>query len=191
VISLTADEIIAGIRAFESYESRDAMYKVATFIVRHFWGKSGEMADGLGVLLLTWNQAFYRYGSFDFELLQRTIERNLETLSRFRSRNVLSYSCGDDPEIVRLFKKFLEALGIRKEGDAKARSPVATSKALHLLAPAFFPLWDVEIAKVYGCSYSQAPSGRYIKFIRTQKEVLRMINLEALSVFQGKTILKM
>jgi hypothetical protein len=28
--------------------------------------------------------------------------------------------------------------------------PVGAAKALHLLAPAFFPLWDRRIAKAYG-----------------------------------------
>jgi len=66
-------EFIRGIKTFERHEKRDAMYKVATFLVLQFWGKPSEMADGLGVLLLTWNQAFYRYGSFDFDELERCI----------------------------------------------------------------------------------------------------------------------
>ena len=68
------EEFINGYKKFEEYEKRDAMYKVATFLVSHFWGKPAEMADGLGVLLLTWNQAFYRYGIFDFDRLEECIE---------------------------------------------------------------------------------------------------------------------
>lgn len=59
-------KVQAGSEAFRAYERRDAMYKVATFLVEHHWGKPGEMANALGVVLLTWNNAFYRYGSFDF-----------------------------------------------------------------------------------------------------------------------------
>lgn len=58
----TEEEFLNGIIEFEKQEKRDAMYKVATFLVSHFWGNPSDMADGLGVLLLTWNQAFYRYG---------------------------------------------------------------------------------------------------------------------------------
>lgn len=58
------EEFLKGCEEFEKHEKRDAMYKVATFLVFHFWGKPSDMADGLGVLLLTWNQAFYRYGIF-------------------------------------------------------------------------------------------------------------------------------
>ena len=64
------DEFRKGYLAFQKYEKRDAMYKVAIFLVCHFWGQPSEMADGLGVLLLTWNQAFYRYGIFDFDRLE-------------------------------------------------------------------------------------------------------------------------
>jgi|DewCreStandDraft_4_1066084.scaffolds.fasta_scaffold13488_5 cell fate (sporulation/competence/biofilm development) regulator YmcA (YheA/YmcA/DUF963 family) len=36
---------------FKKNEKRDAMYKVATFLVSKFWGKYSDIADGLGVLL--------------------------------------------------------------------------------------------------------------------------------------------
>jgi hypothetical protein len=42
-----------GCAEYERHEKRDAMYKIATFLVSHFWGKPSDMADGLGVLLLT------------------------------------------------------------------------------------------------------------------------------------------
>jgi hypothetical protein len=42
-----------------------------------------------------------------------------------------------------LFNDFLEALKTPPRNDKKERkSPVAVAKALHLLAPHFFPLWD-------------------------------------------------
>ena len=66
---MNASELKAGYLAFQAHEARDAMYKTATFLVETFWGKPREMSDSLGVLLLTWNQAFYRYGLFDFDAL--------------------------------------------------------------------------------------------------------------------------
>ena len=47
---------------------------------------------------------------------------------------------------------FLEAL----EGGNR-KSPAATSRALHLLAPNFFPLWDNWIAQAYGCMWNAPP----------------------------------
>jgi hypothetical protein len=46
-------------------------------------------------------------------------------------------------------------------------SPVSAGKALHLLAPNFFPLWDQYIAPAHGCPYmGELPSVAYIVFTR-------------------------
>jgi len=66
------------------------MYKVATFLVSHYWGKPSDMADGLGVLLLTWNQAFYRYGIFDFDKLEKCITDNLRKIESFRGKDIFT-----------------------------------------------------------------------------------------------------
>ncbi len=83
-------EVRCGSQAFRSHERRDAMYKVATFLVDHFWGAPADMADALGVLLLTWNQALYRYGSFDFASLEHVLHENLTCLGEYRAREILS-----------------------------------------------------------------------------------------------------
>jgi hypothetical protein len=102
------EEFRRGYQEFQRREKGDAMYKIASFLADHFWGKPAEMADGLGVLLLTWNQALYRYGSFDFDKLEKCMADNL-----------------------------------------------------YLLAPDYFPLWDDQIARAYGCHYSCNPSAKY------------------------------
>jgi hypothetical protein len=175
----SVSELVAGVKAFQTTESRDAMYKVATFLVGHFWGRPTEMADGLGVLLLTWNQAFYRYGPFDFDDLETCITDNLDHLVTFRQRDIDTYARKDDPEISRLFGEFLSSLGAKKDGVVTRRSPVAVSKALHLLAPAYFPLWDSEIAKAYGCSYGTSADKKYIRFLRIQRDILARLHLNA------------
>ncbi len=40
-----------GYLAYQKHAKRDSMYRTATFLVGHFWGKPAEMADSLGVLL--------------------------------------------------------------------------------------------------------------------------------------------
>lgn len=108
------EEFFKGCEEFEKHEKRDAMYKVATFLVSYFWRKPADMADGLGVLLLTWNQAFYRYGIFDFDKLEECIIDNLQKIESFRNRDILSLSNSDEKDIKDLFAKFLEALQIDK-----------------------------------------------------------------------------
>ncbi|HUU87952.1 MAG TPA: hypothetical protein VMX17_09375 [Candidatus Glassbacteria bacterium] len=75
-----------GIQQFKLHEGRDAIYSIASFLLDHFWGKPSKMTDALGVLLLTWNQAFYRYGTFNFGSLEKCIDRNLNRLDAFRRR---------------------------------------------------------------------------------------------------------
>jgi hypothetical protein len=103
---------LKGCEEFEKHEKRDAMYKVATFLVSHFWCNPSDMADGLGVLLLTWNQAFYRYGIFDFDRLEKCIADNFEKINNFRNRDISSLSNSDEDDIKDLFNKLLDALQI-------------------------------------------------------------------------------
>lgn len=169
----TPRQFVRGYQAFEKNEVRQAMYKIATFLVQHFWGRPAEMADSLGVLLLTWNQAFYRYGPFDYRKLERAIELNIGALKSFRKRDILSYSSRDDREVRRLFRIFLNALQISRGSQKGNRSPVAVAKGLHLLAPAFFPLWDDKIARAYDCYYSKNPAQKYVEFVRISNRIAR------------------
>lgn len=182
---ITAPELIAGYKAFQEHERRDAMYKTATFLVTHYWESAKEMADGLGVLLLTWNQAFYRYGLLDFFVLENCISQNQQMLNSFRNRNILSYKPEDNEAINNLYSQFLMALQIA-EGRMKGRkSPVAVAKALHLLAPAFFPLWDDKIAREYDCRY------QYISFIQKMKGLVEILTPEIDLQNSEKTLLKL
>lgn len=182
---ITVSELKAGSKAFQEHEVRDAMYKIATFLVKHFWGKAREMSDSLGVLLLTYNQAFYRYGPIDFFALENCINQNLRALSSFRSRNILSYCTTDDIAIKDLYGQFLKALQIN-EGKTRGRqSPVAVAKALHLLAPTFFPLWDDKIARAYNCHYT------YVPFMQKMKDLVEILTPDIDLQNTDKTLLKL
>jgi len=167
------------------------MYKTATFLVAHFWGQPAQMADGLGVLLLTWNQAFYRYGGFDFDVLEACIAETIGQLEGVRTRDISTYDYSDNAPIAELFDRFNAALSIRKDGEEGLKSPVSTAKALHLLAPAFFPLWDNEIARAYGFNYQSEPADKYLRFMREMKRIMKSIDLTTLSAETGKTALKL
>lgn len=160
------EEFLKGCEEYEKRDKRDAMYKTATFLVKHFWGKPSNMADGLGVLLLTWNQAFYRYGYFDFDKLEYCIKDNLQKIEYFRNKDILSFSDSDEKDIKEIFNKFLEALKINYGKKQGTKSPVAVAKTLHLLAPNFFPIWDDKIARAYDCYYNNNPADKYLKFCK-------------------------
>lgn len=161
------------------------MYRIAAFLVDHFWGKPREISDALGVLLLTWNQAFYRYGLLDFEALEKCLIDNWKTIKSFRNRSILSYSLVDDETIGNLYRQFLESLQIADGKSKGRRSPVSVAKSLHLLAPDFFPLWDDKIAREYGCHYE------YIPFIRKMKDIATLLEPKVDVQKEGRTLLKM
>lgn len=173
----TKEEFLRGVEEYEKREKRDAMYKVATFVVSQFWGNPADVADGLGVLLLTWNQAFYRYGMFDFDRLHRCIEDNMEAIEGFRTLDISTLSAGDADPIAALFDQFLVALQIESGKSRGKRSPVAVAKALHLLGPSFFPLWDDKIAREYRCYYASAPAEKYVQFSRITKAIGDVVRL--------------
>jgi hypothetical protein len=187
--SPTPVQVQRACEAFRQHERRDAMYKTATFLIGHHWGRPADMADSLGVLLLTWNNAFYRYGSFDFAKLEHCIARNIGSLEAYRERVIAIYAPEDDAPIRNLFSDFNEGLAIADGVRAGRRSPVAVAKALHLLAPSFFPLWDVGIAKAYGCNYAANPGEQYLRFIRLSQKICRQ--LSSMPVPPEKTLLKM
>jgi hypothetical protein len=163
-MTIEIDEFLRGCQEFQKREHRDAMYKTATFIVSHFWGKPADMADGMGVLLLTWNQAFYRYGSFEFDKLEQAIHNNESIIQTYHNRNISSFQKEDEIKVKKLFDEFLEALQIGNGKKKGTKSPVAVAKALHLLGPEFFSLWDDKIARAYDCYYNNSPAEKYISF---------------------------
>lgn len=165
------EEFNKGIEEYEKNEKYDATYNVAKFYVSHFWGNPSDMADGLAVLLLTWNQAFYRFGSYDFNKLQNCIADNIPKLNSFRNRDISTLSSDDEKEIKDLFANFLEALKIDSGKKMGTKSPVAVAKALHLLAPDFFPPWDYEIAQNYKCDYTVNPAEKYVSFCKIIKNM--------------------
>ncbi len=184
------DEFLQGCNEFEKHDKRDSMYKVATFLILHFWGKPPEMADGLGVLLLTWNQAFYRYGSFSFDKIERCITSVLPKITSYKNREIFNLSDADRNDIIGIFKVFLESLQIDAGKMQGKKSPVAVAKALHLLAPNFFPLWDNKIARAYGCYYNKNPAEKYFSFCLITKTVAYVVR-DYINRNSDKTVIKL
>jgi len=99
------------------------MYRVATFLVKHFWGQARELADGIGVLLLTWNQAHYRYGPPDFERFERLLIAEAATLQSLRDRHISTFLTADIQTTEALFSSRLRRSRSRKERAKGVRAP--------------------------------------------------------------------
>jgi hypothetical protein len=195
--ALTIEDLRRGHEAYVKNEPRDAMYRVATLLVKQFWGNAPDMADSLGVLLLTWNSGFYRYGSLDFASLQKCIEKNLETLVSFRNRDITSLVEADEAKVKQLFRAFLLALRRPKHKKSpEAFSPVSAAKTLHVLVPSFFPLWDDEIAKKgYQCYWYTYDKGaaKYWEFMLQMKKIVvsLLAHPEEVNAISDRSILKL
>ncbi len=86
----------------------------------------------------------------------------------------------------------MDALQIADGSMCGRKSPVAVAKALHLLAPNFFPLWDDRIAKAYGCYYNNDPAEKYVQFMKLMKEFVENIkDYIDFSDYLNKTLLKL
>lgn len=172
VNALEPDEFRRGIEAFARNEPRGHIYFEALRQISESWGHPSGMAEGIGVLLHSWHLTFYRFGDFSRPLLEECIERNLRILSQFRGRDIVALSGGDEAQIKHLFNEFLDAL----KGGSR-RSPVAVAKALHLLAPSFFPLWDTDIALAYDSwwAFSEFGDFEYLAFCRKIKGIAEKV----------------
>jgi hypothetical protein len=148
---LTLEALERGCRRFEAEEPRDSMYRIARFFIEEWWTDEAKLVDALSVVLLTWNSAFYRYGAFDSGALEACIRENRPVIEGFRKRSISSVVQADHEVADELFTSVSKALARVEE--KKLETPVGCAKALHLLAPNFFPLWDQYIAPAYKCPY--------------------------------------
>lgn len=182
-----------------TYEENDwdSVYRIATTLVAEGWSKPPSLqkiVDGLNVLLRIWNQQFYGPSGFDETSLEGWLERNWQEIDTFRRKDISSFGASDHEAIAGAFTELLDLL--RKTSDAK-QSPVSVGKALHLLAPRFFPIWDSTIASNWKCPYSTSPSVAYIVFCHRTQEFAAQLE-KALAAddstsrrwFEQKTLLK-
>ncbi len=165
-ISPSAQDLQAARATFEANEPRDLFYRVATELIdlalRH--ATTLTVAEALAVLLQTWNSSYYRFhGRFDeqhFHEFDSMLTRHRQSHATFRQRTLEGLSPQDEAAIVPIFTDFEQLLG-----------PVGAAKALHLLAPGFFPLWDRTIAAAYGVGLKGrgANAEQYLRFMLITK----------------------
>ena len=160
---------------FEVKEPRDLFYRAATDLVALARdGKTSLSVDeALAVLLQTWNRAYYQYRKPDrahFEGVERLCLEHQSIWATCRARTIDSLAGDEKATISGLFQAFENVLG-----------PVGAAKALHLLAPRFFPLWDRAIAKAYGLPLGRGGSNghRYWSFMLITRQHYLQLRREA------------
>ena len=162
----TPGELAKARKLYEENEPRDLFYRVVTELIElaHRQQTKISLSEALAVLLQTWNRGYYRYRKFDnehFKAIDDLMTNNLQVLATLRGRSLSSLSEADHPIVLQIYSAFESVL-----------KPVGAAKALHLLAPLFFPLWDSSIAIAYECGLGPAGTnaGDYFRFMTLVKK---------------------
>jgi hypothetical protein len=163
---ITPADVKAARDSFETNEPRDLFYRVATELVDLALrgATSLTVAEALAVLLQTWNKTYYQYRKFDnahFASIAQLLVTHQGRLAGYRKRTIDNLDRTDRTIVSTLFQAFERVLGL-----------VGAAKALHLLAPGLFPLWDRAIADAYGLALGGAGSNgdRYWRFMLIAKQ---------------------
>jgi hypothetical protein len=169
---ITLSDLDAARAAFEEVEPRGLFYKAAGELVDLALKRrtSLTVAEALAVLLQTWNKNFYRFHKeFDaghFAQIEELLRRHEVPLRAYRKQRIEELNDRVRPDVVSLFEEFEAVLG-----------PVGSAKALHLLAPDFFPLWDMVIAAKCGMRLGETGTNgsRYWRFMeRARRQCLEL-----------------
>jgi hypothetical protein len=178
-MSLTSPPRItsAGIRRararFREGAAGDLFYRAAIQLIADArQGASDlDLAESIGVLLQTWNTQFYRfrggYKEQDTAAIRRLLAKHNAALDGVRDRRLDQLSADDERLVLQVFHDFEIALG-----------QVGAAKALHLLAPRFFPLWDQRIAQFgYGIRFKAVGqnSSNYLLLMRATLEQINQL----------------
>jgi hypothetical protein len=148
---------------YREIEARDLFYRAATDLVRRARDDQSSplsLGEAVAVLLFTWNSAFYRYHPPTVDHVERIedlLRSTQPALDHWRRAELRPAEIlGWPTEILATFTEFETLLG-----------PVGAAKALHLLAPGFFPIWDRTIAAAYRCGLGKAGTNaeRYARFM--------------------------
>jgi hypothetical protein len=130
-----------------------------------------DLAESIGVLLQTWNTQFYRfrkgYKQKDTAAIRRLLTKHGAALDSFRDRRLDHLTAEDEGLVLKVFHDFEIALG-----------QVGAAKALHLLAPHFFPLWDQRIAQFgYGIRFQAVGQNgqSYLVLMRSTLEQIEQL----------------
>jgi hypothetical protein len=174
---ISPDDIRKARKVFEANEPRDLFYRAATELVDLALRRqtSLTLAEALAVLLQTWNREYYRFRKFDnthFVRIEALLLAHQAMLAACRNRSICDVKPQEKAAVANVFQAFEKVLG-----------PVGAAKALHLLAPRFFPLWDRAIAEAYkvGLGVAGSNGDRYWKFVliaQRQCEELSRADLE-------------
>jgi hypothetical protein len=183
------EELIEGCRKFHEIEPRDIAYIVPNEFVLKNPNNPYYILAGIKIIIITWNAVRFQRlnkelkGKLESEILS-SYEESKDMLDKIKNERLETLNLNDNnvAEIIKnCFKVFSEKKSIGITGAAKA---------LHLINPKVFMMWDDKIKKAY---HTIHPSYRkrkepieecYLEFMKISQEiaknVLEKVNYEEL-----------
>jgi hypothetical protein len=122
-------------------------------------------AGAIATLLRSWHRDYYHWRPARAAVLQPELEQliiaNLNAIQALSDRSIATLTEADRATVLTLFSSFEQKL-----------DQVGAAKALNLIAPKFFPLWDSAIS--YGYGVVGAPQGYFLFMVVVKDQVGRI-----------------
>lgn len=167
ISSLAAEELERAAREFRIREPRAVIYDAAQILLQGAVDDYEHLSPvvAISALIQSWNFAYYKTIACDaghLVDLEIAIHGVWQDCLSFRRRDIASFDREkDEPTVRHVFTALEHVLG-----------RVGAPKAMHVIAPAFFPLWDNYIAPAYGITLG-APgrnTDSYLAFMEIVKQ---------------------
>jgi len=138
-------------------------------------------ADVLASAVSDWlrdlNRQYFRFRPDEAKTLTGRllpiVQKNIAELVTLHGRSIKTLAPSDKREILRLFNVLRAECG-----------PVGTGKALHILAPSFFPLWDDKIAAGYGVTRDHEGYLQFMSLVTQQVQHVPEDIIEGVSILK-------
>ena len=161
-------------RKYQKREPREAVYQVASRIIDQCWASRDYQTLALAVtaLLVSWNARVHVGRETSFDKLPDFIRRHYRELCRLRKLDLHREPATFSDQ--GLYNELLHLLTVKKKNKTSLSTPVGVAKALHILAPRYFPLWDREIARKSGHSIGMSPYS-YQRFGEKARQLVKRL----------------
>ena len=168
-------EFLEKVKEYQKY-TKYVIYDLALSVVSRNTIDSPETIAGVYILLLRWNiKRYYGKGSSEFE---KEIARFKELLTKYKYcihalRKLGKFeNINFDAELPEMNKKIKDIIIELFDEFSNVLGSTGASKALHLLIPNIFIMWDTKIREYYKLGDSASD---YLQFLKTMQRVLNDI----------------
>lgn len=185
------DELIKGCKKFYEIEPRDLAYVIARKTIVENSDSEWHLLGGVKILLLIWNAVYYQRLNEEIKkdveneilIALRNTKNDFSSLSKEKLETINLNNRSVFEKIKKIFISFARHKSIGITG---------ASKAIHLINPQLFMMWDNEIRKNYhryhrsltnsesyerhSCSNKPDDAAKcYIEFMRTMQDIAKDI----------------